>query len=335
MRQFLSLLTLPCLCLIVGCAEAPYALALDPAFRLIRPVLARELGRGVATGRILDAGLAESREPERAPGAIVEAFLALPTDRRPPALIMSPLLAASLVTAERAGMRQEGATGFGILGGGLLVVPEFPESLALPALPGLAIIASDPVPAMERAGTALGYWIAALRSSGNPTASAALVSSADPAIGPEALVAFRAAFEAVAGFPPLSQDIPRAPGDTAPGFAAAADAMRSVLASDARVILVAAGPVSAAACEAATGPGRVVGVAGIDPEAWPRADFRLGPDEAGIARLAAAMAGSPVGEEGLAVEYIPWIIVPARSAAERRAGLEKTSLADLLRGETR
>jgi len=248
--------------------------AFDAAFAATRPGLAAEIERLSLEGRRLSLA---SLPLSGGPSALVEL---LRTRRRPPALIVtSPLVAGALL---------EGARQNGTKPPSPLLVLEWPEK----ADPGadFAVLRSDPLPAYREAGALLGGLVADLRSgrvgtSGtSPAASGALVFAPGPGRPAEAREAFREGWLEAAGFEPQIQDLPAKHSPLE-----AENAVRKLLGTDLRALLVATGPSGIGALLAARDPARVIGLVGASAKtagaAWPEAAFVLAPDETGIAFL--------------------------------------------------
>jgi len=332
-------------CLLPSCGPRRRVLVgLDEAFAAARPELARRLSR-LSTSRPAAVGLSEG--PSRLYEAARAAGVAGPGASGPRVLVASPLLAAAL-SGSAAGFGPGGAGAEGLLDGALVVAAEWQGPLP----EGLLGVSTDYEPAYRAAGRAAGAYVAFLRAAGAAEATGAILFS-ESAVRPRVLgEAFAEAFEAEAGFPPLSPPLPPAPpaGAAAPqaGPEAEADAaLQALLGSDLRILFVAAGPGSAGLCARAARPGLALGAA-APLSGCPEACFSVEPDEAALARAVedlargAGLAASRSPQGGAArpaqdgagdtvsrLVLVPALLGRARSAEGFRAG--ESSLAALLR----
>ena len=284
-RALLLYLMAAALCL-AGCRPRSAPVLLDEAFAAARPGLASSL-KGFQGGILGQGGAYAEIGLARGPEELVEearkaGFAAAGQGRG--AIVTSPLLAAAIVAGEKAlgldgSLAQEG--GIQALGGLGLVVPEWqggPE-------PQITPVTTEPAKAFESAGRAAGAFIAALRRSGQGSATGGILFRETPARGREALEAFSRGFLATAGAEPAIEVLGE--GDTMDESGAPVERL---LAVDLRIVLVATGRDLRAACEALERPGLAVGLESPDPAAWPRAAFAIVPDDEGLARAAIAAA---------------------------------------------
>ena len=285
-----------------GCRRNSAPVLLDEAFVAARPGLAssfRSLQGGVLGkgGAYAEIGLA--RGPEELVGEVRKAGFAAVGQGRG-AIVTSPLLAAALVAGEKAlGLGGSMAEGGGIqaLGGLGLVVPEWQGG----PLPQVTPVNTEPSKAFESAGRAAGAFIAALRRSGQASATGGLLFRETPSRGREALEAFSRGFLAAAGVEPAIEVLGK--GETMDESVAS---VGRLLAVDLRIVLVATGRDARAACKALDRPGLAVGIESPDPADWPRSAFAIVPDDRGLARAAIAAAerlgkapGSRLGDIGV------------------------------------
>lgn len=314
------------LCL-TGCQARSAPVFLDEAFAAARPGLASSL-KGLQR-RILGQGgayaeISLARGPE---GLMEEArkagFTAAGQGRG--AIVASPLLAAALVAGEKAlNLDAAEAQGRGIqaLGGLGLVVPEWQGG----PQPQITPVNTESSKAFESAGRAAGAFIAALRGSGQGSATGGILFRETPSRGREVLEAFSRGFLAEAGVEPVIEILGE--GDTMDESGAS---VGRLLAVDLRIVLVATGRDARAACRALDRQGLAVGLESADPAAWPRAAFAIVPDDKGIARAAIAAAaslGEAPGPEEIAV---PALLVASPGASSFQAG--GTDLGRLLAAE--
>lgn len=274
-----------------GCRGQSAPVILDEAFAAARPGLATDL-RGLQ-GRLLGRGGAYAVTGlELGADALVDearkAGYAAATPGRG-AIVTSPLLAAALVAGERALSLDTDGTrlpGIQALGGLRLVVPEWRGSPQAQ----IVSVSTDPGPAFEAAGRAIGAFIASLRASGQAGATAGILFRQTAARGSEALDAFSRGFAARVGSPPavevLGADSTMDDSGTAIG---------RLLSADLRVVLVATGRDARAACKALERPGLAIGLEGSAPADWPDAVFAIVPDDRGLALAVVAKARS-IGE---------------------------------------
>jgi len=310
-----------------GCRRNSAPVLLDEAFVAARPGLAssfRSLQGGVLGkgGAYAEIGLARGPEelvgearkagfaavgqgrgaivgPEELVGEARKAGFAAVGQGRG-AIVTSPLLAAALVAGEKAlGLGGSMAEGGGIqaLGGLGLVVPEWQGG----PLPQVTPVNTEPSKAFESAGRAAGAFIAALRRSGQASATGGLLFRETPSRGREALEAFSRGFLAAAGVEPAIEVLGK--GETMDESVAS---VGRLLAVDLRIVLVATGRDARAACKALDRPGLAVGIESPDPADWPRSAFAIVPDDRGLAQAAIAAAerlgkapGSRLGDIGV------------------------------------
>ena len=314
---------------LTGCRQGSAPVLLDEAFVAARPGLAssfrslqgRILGKG---GAYAEIGLARGPE-ELVEEARKAGFAAVGQGRG--AIVTSPLLAAALVAGERAlGLEgsQARARGIQALGGLGLVVPEWLGGPQPPITP----VNTEPAKAFEAAGRAAGAFIAALRRSGQESATGGILFRGTPSRGRAALEAFSRGFLATAGVEPAIEILGE--GDTMDESGAS---VGRLLAVDLRIVLVATGRDARAACKALDRPGLALGLEGPDPAAWPRSAFAIVPDEAGLARAAIAAAerlgkapGSALGDIA-----VPALLLAYPAARSFQAG--DTDLGRLLAAE--
>ena len=285
-----------------GCRRNSAPVLLDEAFVAARPGLAssfRSLQGGVLGkgGAYAEIGLA--RGPEELVGEARKAGFAAVGQGRG-AIVTSPLLAAALVAGEKAlGLGGSMAEGGGIqaLGGLGLVVPEWQGG----PLPQVTPVNTEPSKAFESAGRAAGAFIAALRRSGQASATGGLLFRETPSRGREALEAYSRGFLAAAGVEPAIEVLGK--GETMDESVAS---VGRLLAVDLRIVLVATGRDARAACKALDRPGLAVGIESPDPADWPRSAFAIVPDDRGLAQAAIAAAerlgkapGSRLGDIGV------------------------------------
>ena len=323
------LLALAASLVLPGCQGRTAPVLLDEAFTAARPGLAARF-RGLQKGFPGQGGVYAEISLARGPETLVEearkaGYAAAGKDRS--AIVTSPLLAAALVAGEKAlGLDGSATQGSGIqaLGGLGLVVPEWQGGRQAQITP----VNTEPSKAFEAAGRAAGAFVAALRGSGQGSATGGILFRETPSRGREALEAFSNGFVAMAGVAPAIEILGRA--DT---MDESAGSVARLLAADLRIVLVATGRDARALCKSLERPGLALGIESTDPAAWPGAAFSIAPDDDGIARAAIAAASRPGRAPGSGPEAIavPALLLAGSGAGGFEAG--GTDLGRLLAGE--
>ncbi len=215
-------------------------------------------------------------------------------------LITSPLLAAVLHASwngPQTGSAPKGGAPKNTQGAPLLLAPEW-----IGPLPeGLGAASTDFEPAYRAAGEALGAYVAALRASGEDTATAGLIFAESPERPSRLLLAFVSGFAATSGEEPLVMRLPERSRTAPPSSGLSPEArvaLEELLGADIRALLVAAGADNAPLLAAAARPGLCLGKAAAEAPPLPRFGgtagkglaFYIRADDAGIARALAELA---------------------------------------------
>ena len=267
--------------------------AIDEAFAEMRPGLSKALEAPPlrAKGeRRIDISLVLG------PALVVERLAALPPEKKPTTIVVSPLLARILLanalrsadsTQGAAAPRNDQEPNAARIEGARLVALEW----AGPIPGSLSTVRSDYRAAYSRAGTAAGSYIAALRAIDAPGATGGIIFLESPSRTRDLVDAFSSAYASALGGEALVKFLPLGPSGESPTNADAEYAVKSLLESDLRILFIAAGPASPAAFRAATGPGRAIGIeASEGGDLKKAADFFIGPDDKALAAALSELA---------------------------------------------